>query len=99
MKLVSKTRQGSKVTKRCDAARTPYRRVMDLKEIPEQTKDTLTKTYRSLNPVDLKRAIGACQDRLIAMAKTKTGREVKRPPNRSYNPTASFRQVSRTSFV
>jgi hypothetical protein len=101
MKLVSKARQGSKVTKRYDTARTPYRRLMDLKEIPRPAKEALTETYRSLNPAQLKRDIGACQDRLIALAKAKTntGREVKRPPNRAYNPTASFRQASRTSFV
>jgi hypothetical protein len=100
MKLVSKVRTGSKVTKRYDAARTPYRRVMDLKEIPQSTKDALTETYRSLNPVELKRAIGACQDRLIAMASTKTPRkEVARPPDHPGRRTMSFRQASRTSFV
>jgi hypothetical protein len=86
MKLTSKARQGAKVTKRYDIARTPYRRVLELPEIPEEAKNALRKTYRSLNPVQLKRAIGGCQDRLIAMAKAKneTPKEVSRPPDHPY---------------
>ena len=101
MKLVSKVREGSKITKRYDTARTPYRRVMDLPEIPARAKDALTETYASLNPLALKRSIGACQDRLIAMAQTKdrTRKEVGRPPDHPRRRTMSFRQASRTSFV
>jgi len=101
MKLVSKVRDGSKVTKRYDTARTPYRRVLDLPEIPQETKDALSETYRSLNPAELKRAIGRCQDRLIAMAQSKpeTRKEVSRPPEHPYRRTMSWRQASRTSLV
>ncbi len=101
MKLVAKTRQGAKVTKRYDLARTPYQRVMALPEIPGQVKEALTETYRSLNPAQLKRAIGRCQDRLIAMATTKTrpGKEVSRPPDHPFRRTMSWTRGSRTSFV
>jgi hypothetical protein len=101
MKLVDKARQGAKVTKHYDTARTPYRRVLESPEIPQHLKDALTETYRSLNPAELKRAIGRCQDRLIAMAKTKheTRKEVSRPPDHPYRKTMSFRQASRTSLV
>jgi hypothetical protein len=101
MKLTSKLREGAKVTKRYDTARTPYRRLLGSTEIPAGTKDALTETYRSLNPADLKRAIGACQDRLIDMAKAKneTRKEVRCPPDHPYRRTMSFRQASRTSLV
>ncbi|MBA3728755.1 MAG: integrase [Actinobacteria bacterium] len=101
MKLASKVREGSKVTKRYDIARTPYRRVLALPEVPQEVKDALTETYRSLNPAELKRAIGRCQDGLIAMAKTKTEtrKEVSRPPDNPYRRTMSWRQASRTSLV
>ncbi len=101
MKLTSKARRGAMVTKRYDTARTPYRRVMESPEIPQEAKDALRKTYRSLNPVQLKRAIGRCQDRLIAIAKSKdqTRKEVSRPPDHPYRKTMSFRQASRTSLV
>ena len=100
MKLVSKVREGSKVTKRYDVPRTPFRRVLEIQDIPGEVKEALTETYRSLNPAELKRAIGRCQDRLIALAKTKTPRkEVNRPPDHPGRRTMSFRQASRTSFV
>jgi len=101
MKLVSKVRMGSKLTKRYDTARTPHRRVLDLPEIPPETKDALAETYRSLNPAELKRAIGRCQDQLIAMAKSKaeTRKEVSRPPDHPFRSTVSWRQASRTSLV
>jgi hypothetical protein len=41
MRLVSKTRRGATVTKRYDRARTPYRRILEHPQIPEDTKDEL----------------------------------------------------------
>jgi len=101
MRLVSKVRDGSKITKRYDTARTPYRRVLELREIPGPVKEALTQTYLLLNPAELKRAIGGCQDRLIAMAKSKTEtrKEVSRPPDHPFRGTLSWRQASRTSLV
>ncbi len=99
MKLVSKVRNGSKLTKHYDTARTPYQRVLEASEIPGPVKEALTETYRSLNPAELKRAIGRCQDRLIAMARTKTRKEVSRPPDHPFRRTMSWRQASRTSLV
>ena len=74
---------------------------MELKEIPRTNKEALTETYSCLNPAQLKRDIAACQDRLIAMAKTKiqTRKEVSRPPDHSYRRTMSFERASRTSLV
>jgi hypothetical protein len=53
-----------------------------LEEIPGPVREALTQSYRSLNPAELKRAIGRCQERLIAMARsnTKSRKEVSRPP-------------------
>jgi hypothetical protein len=101
MKLVSKTRDGAKVTKRYDTARTPYRRVLACPEVTEQAKVALTETYLALNPVELKRAIGRCQDRLIDIARSKPElrREVGRSPDHPFRRTMSWRQASRTSLV
>ena len=101
MKLASKTRDGSKVTKRYDTARTPYRRVLACPEVTEEAKAALTQTYLALNPAELKRAIGRCQDRLIELARTKPEmrKEVGRPPDHPFRRTMSPRQRSRTSLV
>ncbi len=101
MKLVSKTRRGAVVSKRFDVARTPYRRVLDSSHVGEQAKAELTATYLELNPAELKRQIGRCQDRLLELARTKPerGREVTPPPDHPFRETFSWRQRSRTSLV
>jgi hypothetical protein len=81
MKLVAKTRRGATVTKRYDRAATPYRRVLASQEVSEAAKAELTTTYLGLSPVALRREIGALQDRLLEINRTKTPKEVKRSPS------------------
>ena len=66
-KLSSKTRTGSKVTKNYDKARTPYRRVLEHKDIDDKIKRSLKKEYDSLNPAELKRKITKLQDKLLKL--------------------------------
>lgn len=56
-KLQAKERVGSKVRKRYDMAQTPYRRVLASPDVPEGSKDRLQETYRTLNPMALRRRI------------------------------------------
>ena len=67
VKLVLKTRTGSKVTKKYDEARTPYRRVLESKYINDKIKEELKVQYDSLNPADLKRKISRLQDKLLKL--------------------------------
>lgn len=53
MKLVSKTRQGSKVHKIYDTAKTPYQRLLESGTIAPAKKTELMATYQGLNPVRL----------------------------------------------
>lgn len=78
-KLVKKERIGAKVKKNYDTPRTPYRRVMEISEIPERTKETLTLLYNQINPAQLKREIEKLQNRLIdlSVGKKKLRREQK----------------------
>jgi hypothetical protein len=100
MRLVSKTRRGAVVSKRFDVARTPYRRVLESPHVPEEPKQALTQTYLGLNPAELKRQIGRCQDRLLELAKTKSKRkEVTPSPDHPFRQAFSPRQRSRTSLV
>ncbi len=72
MKLVEKTRIGSKVTKKYDSAKTPYHRVMTSPEISRQVKRELRGIYASLNPATLIRKINKLQDQLGVLVTSKT---------------------------
>jgi len=66
-KLSSKTRTGSKVAKKYDKARTPFRRVLEYTDIDDKIKRNLEKEYDSLNPAELKRKITKLQDKLLKL--------------------------------
>jgi hypothetical protein len=64
-KLLQKTRRGSRVQKRYDRARTPYRRVLDCAQVPERYKKKLRAHYQKLNPADLHRQIRRLEEALL----------------------------------
>ena len=101
MKLVQKSRDGAKVTKRYDTAKTPYQRVMASPHMEDSVKRELTQTYLELNPAELKRQIARCQDRLLAInrAKPSQGKEVGPPLDHPFRETVSWRQRSRTFLM
>ena len=66
-KLISKTRDGSRVTKRYDRPMTPYRRVLASEHIAQASKTALTEQFETLNPADLRRRIGKLQDKLYKL--------------------------------
>ena len=67
LKLISKTRVGSKVTKKYDKAKTPFRRVLESKSMDDKIKKSLKREYDRLNPVELKRNITRLQDELLKL--------------------------------
>ncbi len=71
MKLLSKTRVGSKVVKRYTQAKTPYKRVLEAPDIREDIKKELTKLYNTLNPAWLYRQIVRCQEKLLELVMLK----------------------------
>jgi hypothetical protein len=81
-KLLSKTRDGSKVTKRYDEPKTPYARLLASKTVTDAAKRRLTRRYETLNPVKLKREIVGLQRRLYKLVSLKESirrREVEVP--------------------
>ena len=81
-KLLSKTRDGAKVTKRYDTPQAPYARVLASEHVTEAAKRRLTRRYAKLNPVKLKRRIVELQRRLYALVSLKESirrREVQAP--------------------
>jgi hypothetical protein len=68
MKLISKSRDGAKVTKTYDEAKTPYQRVLDEPSIAEDVKQRLTERYQKVNPAALQRSITLIQLKLRSLA-------------------------------
>lgn len=68
MVLVHKERQGARVKKRYDQAKTPYQRVLDSPQVSEEIKQRLRQLYLTLNPAALLRQIEAQQDVLWKLA-------------------------------
>jgi len=64
VKLISKQRQGSKVIKKYDPAKTPYQRVMASETVSEAAKQALQEQYKGLDPVVLLRRIEQLQNQL-----------------------------------
>jgi hypothetical protein len=53
MKLVEKTRDGSKVKKNYDKPQTPYQRLLSCPKVSEEQKDQLREKHRQLDPIEL----------------------------------------------
>ena len=68
MKLVSKAREGSKVKKKYDQAKTPYQRVLEAEQVSEEVKARLRQQYATLNPMALLRQMQRLQSVLWKLA-------------------------------
>ena len=68
MKLRHKSRQGAKVRKVYDEARTPYQRLLQSGVLPPSKQESLEALYRSLNPARLLQQINQELERLWAFA-------------------------------
>jgi len=64
VKLVEKTRIGSRVKKKYDMAKTPFQRVLQHDAIDTNVKEQLKQQYEELNPAQLKRKIVELQSQL-----------------------------------
>ena len=66
-KLLSKRRAGAKVTKRYDAAMTPYQRLRAAGVLEEAERQTLERQYQQANPVRLRAEVEAALEALWQM--------------------------------
>ena len=69
-RLKEKVREGSKVKKRYDEPKTPYRRLLDSPEVDELTKRKLRRQYAKLNPAQLMKEINRIQGKLFKIARS-----------------------------
>lgn len=56
-KLIAKKRVGAKIVKKYDLPKTPYQRLLEHKDFPENEKEKLGQIYAKLNPAELRRNI------------------------------------------
>jgi len=89
MKLVSKTREGAKVRKVYDKARTPYRRLLECTDLPAESRQSLTELYNDLDPVSLLDQINRALDTLWSLADRRQG------PCHSVTPIMTQQEVLR----
>ncbi len=70
-KLISKVRDGAKVTKKYDTATTPHRRSMTHTAVSDRDKAILTEAYAGLNPAAIGRQIQALTAELLTLTTSK----------------------------
>jgi len=70
-KLVSKVRDGAKVSKKYDIAATPNQRAQLHGSVTKKSKTALTKTYQDLNPAAIQRQIQALTAELLTLTTSK----------------------------
>ena len=68
MKLVAKSRRGSKVKKKYDDAQTPYKRLLASNDISDICKSRLSRQFDTLNPAELHRQIRRLQTKLYRIS-------------------------------
>jgi len=74
MKLIQKTRIGSKVRKKYDKPQTPCQRVLRSLLVPEAKKEKLRNQYAHLNPAMLRREIAKLQKKLFQLSESNNNR-------------------------
>lgn len=87
-KLISKVRDGAKVTKKYDTATTPHRRAERHDGVCDGGKTNLADTFATLNPAAIQRQIQALTSELLTLATSKSG-PVRKPSSRSTPSRAS----------
>jgi len=93
IKLKSKERIRGCLKRKYDRTKTPYRRLIESDQISKEEKETLTATYHSLNPAELKRTIDKKLDNFYEIYKKKKGQENIKLTNKLTPSIASFSKV------
>ena len=93
-KLISKIRDGAKVTKKYDPATTPHRRAVEHADVTAEDKNILADTYAELNPAAIQRDIQALTERLLKITTSKASPAAK-PPARTAATRASAHESTK----
>ena len=78
-KLISKVRDGAKVTKKYDRPTTPHRRADRHQQVSEQDKTIMNDTLAEVNPAAVQRQIQALTTELLTLTTSKAAARSKPP--------------------
>lgn len=98
IKLIRKERDGGKIKRKYDKAKTPYQRLMESGQLSEEAELQLEATYLSLNPAELKRRIDIRIRQLFDTYKAKKGTHDTHPHQKIQGRTVRFLNDGRTKF-
>ena len=84
VKLVKKTRTGSKVRRIYDDPQTPYHRMLASASVSEEVKNRLKQQYATLNPVALKRELTRLTEELLQLNVSKTATSTALSPSEEH---------------
>ena len=96
-KLLSKTRNGAKVSKKHDEAATPFHRAIDHPTMAVQRIVALTRTYSLINPAATQRQVQALTAQLFTLATSKAGPGADIPINKRARLREATNHPSRAS--
>ncbi|MGP4059037.1 DDE-type integrase/transposase/recombinase [Mycobacterium sp. 4D054] len=96
-KLLSKVRQGAKVSKKHDTAATPFHRAIDHPAMTVERIVALTRTYSLINPAATQRQIQALTAQLLTITTSKAGPATKAPVTKRARSREATNQPSRAS--
>ncbi|MGH3593776.1 MAG: integrase catalytic domain-containing protein [Acidimicrobiales bacterium] len=96
-KLVSKVRNGAKVSKKYDTAATPHRRAERHEAVSAEDKAILADTYTGINPAAVQRQIQALTTELLTITTSKAGPKTKAIAVTRASSDESTNQTSRAS--
>ena len=68
VKLLTKSRVGSKIKKKYDSPKTPFQRVIESPLVSDERKDCLEKVYRTLNPFELQKSVHSKIAQILKLA-------------------------------
>ena len=95
-KLISKVRDGAKVTKKYDLPTTPHRRADRHQAVTSEDKTIMTDTYAGLNPAAIQRQIQALTGELLTLTTNKAAATTK-PRVQAPWPRASGHESTKTA--
>lgn len=70
VKLISKERIDSKTIKKHDSPKTPYQRILESSDIPQDIKDQLTTLFKSLDPFSLRKGMEKKTKKVFAILRS-----------------------------
>jgi hypothetical protein len=96
-KLVSKVRDGAKVSRKHDKAATPFHRAIDHPTMTVERIVALTRTYSLINPAATQRQIQALTAQLLTITTSKAGPDTKAQVNKRARSREATNPPSRAS--